>query len=140
MVFALCEKYVFPGIIFEHGIVGQTITHAHLHVIPANGIIKDRVVGDFPGRDTKYLGDRPWPQTIFGNNEQKQEPYLFWRDSVGATMLWDPPAPPQYLRIAVADMLGRPERANWRNMDPELDRRLWSETVSNLSPYFRKGQ
>ncbi len=66
-----------------------------------------------------------------------QKPYLLWNDfGLIFEIIWDPPAPLQYLRIVVADALGRPERANWRNMDPELDKKLWSETVKRLKPYF----
>ena len=49
---------------------------------------------------------------------------------------WNPPAPPQYLRLIVAELLGHPERGNWRNMDPELDKQLGQETVDRLKLYF----
>ena len=136
VVFALREEYVFPGIFFEHGIVGQTINHAHLHVVPANGIITDKVGRDFPECSVTWLGKLRQFHLLCSCYTQKQEPYLFWSDDVGAAVLWNPSAPSQYLRRVVADALGRLERANWQVMDPELDRRLWSETVSRLKPYF----
>src|SRR3989344_1010677 len=67
---------------------------------------------------------------------KRKEPYLLWGDLWGMKVCWNPPAPSQYLRIIVADALRRPERANWRNMDPELDKKLWQETVKRLKPYF----
>ena len=75
-----------------------------------------------------------------GLMKDKQKPYLYWRDAQTLfsqpTVCWDPPAPPQYLRTITAEALGRPERANWREMDPELDRKLGAETVRRLKPYF----
>ena len=69
----------------------------------------------------------------------KKEPYIFWMDSDGQPLVcWNPPiekVPPQYLRTVVAEALDRPERANWHNMDPELDKKLWSETVRRLKTY-----
>src|SRR3989344_3568042 len=36
------------GFIFEHGIVGQTVKHAHIHIVPAQCKITQRVKTDFP--------------------------------------------------------------------------------------------
>lgn len=131
-------------VIFEHGIVGQTIKHAHLHVVPTLCNITDRVYRDFPHSKIVCVehqyGDRYW-EDLRSWYSRRKKPYLFWDDVYssqlsGMKVCWDPPAPSQYLRIVVAEALGRPERANWRTMDPELDRRLWHETVTRLKPYF----
>jgi hypothetical protein len=69
--------------------------------------------------------------------QKRKEPYLLWStpdDELWAC--WNPPAPPQYLRTITAELLGVPERGNWRNMDPELDKQLYTETTLRLRPYF----
>ncbi|MBI2035640.1 MAG: HIT family protein [Candidatus Liptonbacteria bacterium] len=125
---------------FEHGIVGQTIEHAHIHFIPARFSLTPRIRTDFPKVEFQELVFDYQLQLLY---RKRKEPYLLWtdRDSdnhIVWQMCWNPPAPPQYLRIVVAEALGRPERANWRNMDHELDQRLCSETVRRLTPYFKK--
>ncbi len=137
---ALAKEYgIGAEIVFEHGIVGQTIKHAHLHLMPASCNISNKIVTDFLYQDLTIL---PIP-TAFNLLKKlyclRKEPYLLWRDgtSLRTKVLWNPPAPLQYLRTVVAEAVGRPERANWRNMDPELDRKLWSETVKRLKPYFK---
>lgn len=144
---ALLVEYNAP-VIFEHGIVGQTIKHAHIHFVPQVCNVTDRVLADFPGskitRPMKYdPGYRENWQKLRDQYARKQKPYLLWNDGYisrmsGMKVCWNPEAPPQYLRIVVAEELGRPERANWRSMDPELDKRLWQETVARLKPYFQR--
>lgn len=135
-------KEAFPGLMFEHGIVGQTIKHAHLHIMPGQINIASKIRKDFLEKSYKSEGlprDAKFPQYLRDLYYRKQRPYLFWRDtetSYYPIVLWDPPAPSQYLRIITAEAIGRPERANWRTMDPKLDKRLWSDTVRCLKPYF----
>ncbi|MDO8442916.1 MAG: HIT family protein [bacterium] len=132
---AISKEYgVAPGIIFEHGIVGQTVKHAHLHFIPENSDITARILKDFPDSEISIVSSLNELQNLY---TQKQEPYLLWKDS-GArfNVCWNPPAPSQYLRIVVAETVGRPERASWRNMDPELDKKLWTETVVRLPRFL----
>lgn len=138
---ALDREYGKNGsTIFEHGIVGQTIQHAHLHVLPVEFDMTDRVISDFRGVQGTYLryigsfGNLKDPVT---KKDGSPYPYLLWttpRHHIVSMV--NPPAPNQYLRIVAAELLGYPERADWRTMDPELDRRLYSETVTRLKPYF----
>ena len=135
------NEYPPDRMMFEHGIVGQTVQHAHLHILPGRFRLSPKIDEDFPIR--AYERDvlcMSIPLVSLGVlYRQKQKPYLLWKDESTLwyeTVCWDPPAPPQYLRTLTAEALGRPERANWRTMDPELDRRLWSETVRRLKPYF----
>jgi diadenosine tetraphosphate (Ap4A) HIT family hydrolase len=120
--------------LFEHGIVGQTVKHAHLHIVPAMVDMTHRIRADFP--DTKI---EEFEHTAYLREQYTKhpQPYLFWTTPNSTAMVcWNPPAPLQYLRIVAAELRGSPERANWRAMDPKLDRRLWSETVKRLKPYF----
>lgn len=120
-------------LVFEHGIVGQTIEHAHLHFIPETCNITKRVRVDFPQNEIMAIENLDALRALYS---KIKEPYLFWLDSDKARICWNPPAPPQYLRLVIAEALGRHERGNWRNMDHALDKKLWTETVIRLKPYF----
>ena len=124
----------YPVTIFEHGIVGQTVKHAHLHLLPMLVNLTQKIRDAFPGSEFEELQYATHLQELYS---KRQEPYLFWIVPNSKSMVcWNPPAPPQYLRLIIAELLGYPERGNWRNMDPELDKQLWQETVDRLKPYF----
>ncbi len=127
----------YPVTIFEHGIVGQTIKHAHLHLLPTIIDLTLKIRADFPESQFEELQYATHLQELYSKHP---EPYLFWTDSsTGKPMVcWNPPAPPQYLRLITAELLGLSERGNWRNMDPELDKQLGQETVDRLKPYFTR--
>lgn len=128
---------LYPVTLFEHGIVGQTIKHAHLHFLPTVLDLTPRIRSDFPESQIEQIQYVGHLQSLY---RRKLQPYLNWmtgqEGNTEVRVCWDPPAPPQYLRIITAEALGRPERANWRTMDAELDRQLWSETARCLKPYF----
>lgn len=127
----------YPVVIFEHGVVGQTIKHAHLHLLPTQIDLTEKIRSDFPEAEIEELQYAAHLQELYG---KRPEPYLFWTMPNGKSMVcWNPPAPPQYLRLIVAELLGRSERGNWRNMDADLDKRLCDDTVGRLKPYFRGG-
>lgn len=133
---AIATEYGVAPIIFEHGIVGQTVKHAHLHFVPESCDITERVRRDFSDREISVVSSFGELARLYASRS-RQQPYLFWRDSSEiARACWNPPAPPQYLRIVVAETVGRPERASWKDMDPVLDRRLGQETVTRLKRYF----
>ncbi|MBI2635049.1 MAG: HIT family protein [Parcubacteria group bacterium] len=128
-------EYGVRPIIFEHGIVGQTIQHAHLHLLPARIRMCGRIYRDFPNAQICFLDSLKllrWTYDAMGGKK-----YLLWStpENLLKTVI-DPPAPLQYLRLIAAELVGHPERANWRDCDPETDKKLWQETVSRLKPYF----
>lgn len=141
---AIDTEYGIKPLIFEHGIVGQTIQHAHLHLLPTEVFLGSKVTEDFPKAELTRLASFGLIGRLHAETGRK---YLLWNvparpwarnDGVSFfEIVWDPPAPPQYLRTITAELMGRPERGNWRNMDPELDRELWSSTVTRLAPYLR---
>jgi len=134
---AISIEYGIRPIVFEHGIVGQTIQHAHLHLLPAKIHMCGRIYRDFPNAQFWFLDSDSLEILRCNYVMTGIKKYLLWSTPEGLLKAAiDPPAPPQYLRIIAAELLGRPERGNWRNMDPELDKRLWQETVSRLKPYF----
>lgn len=131
----LYKEYGKVSVVFEHGIVGQSIKHAHIHVVPENIFLSDKIFQDFPDSGTSAITEL---YTISVLYSKINKPYLLLKQFGSLwNVIWDPPAPLQYLRTISAEALGRPERANWRTMDPELDKKLWSETVRRLKPYFK---
>lgn len=133
--YSIRREYGIRPIILEHGIVGQTIQHAHLHLLPAKIRLCGRIYKDFPNSQICFLDSINLLRCNY--NMTGGEKYLFWSTPEGLLKaVIDPPAPPQYLRLIAAELLGYPERGNWRNMDPELDKRLIQETVNRLKPYF----
>lgn len=142
---ALTQKYkleqarqsLYPITLFEHGIVGQTIKHAHLHLLPTILDLTQKIQDDFPESKIEELQYASHLQELY---RKRPEPYLYWgsgeENNSKARVCWNPNAPAQYLRIITAQALNRPERANWRQMDAELDRKLWTETVKRLRPHF----
>lgn len=129
-------EYGIRPIVFEHGIVGQTIQHAHLHLLPAKIRLCGRIYRDFPSSQVCFLDSLKllkWTYDVMGGKK-----YLFWSTPEGLLKaIIDPPAPLQYLRLIAAELTGHPEYGNWRNMDPEIDKQRWQETVNRLKPYFR---
>ncbi|MBU6500495.1 MAG: hypothetical protein KGJ89_01545 [Patescibacteria group bacterium] len=129
----LCE-YESPVTIVEHGKVAQTIPHAHIHIIPFDIKPSVAIAKDFPNAEVESFYPLSKLATLYQKNPR---PYLFWiGHDEGPQVCWNPPAESMYWRIVAAKALGRPERANWRTMDPELDRQLWSETVERFKPYY----
>lgn len=128
-------EYGIRPIVFEHGIVGQTIQHAHLHLLPARIRMCDRIYKDFPNSQICFLDSLKllrWNYKFTGGKK-----YLLWSTPEGMIkVVMDPQAPPQYLRLIAAELTGHPEYGNWRNMDPELDKQRWQDTVTRLKPYF----
>lgn len=134
IIAAMTKAYGEPPVRFEHGIVGQSVKHAHVHFVPKQLSITQRINKDFGRNRSKPIGD----MLMIAHNYRKGNlPYLTWKDSDNKTMVcWDPPAPRQYLRIVVADALGTPERADWTKADKEIDHQLRQKTVQTLKPYF----
>ena len=135
---ALMKEYAMRSVtLFEHGIVGQTVPHAHLHLIPEAVAIGGRVRNDFPRHLIEEFADF---RAFYFAYALEQRPYLLWKEQGGRiSVCWRPPAPSQYLRIVVAEALEKPERANWRTMDATVDRKLYLETVSRLKSYIPQG-
>jgi len=131
---AISEEYGGGVTLFEHGIVGQTIKHAHLHLIPASIDMTERIISDFPHCDIHELKDFQQLRKLYC---VYQSPYLFWSRPDGRYMVcWNPSAPDMYLRLLATELLGVPERGNWRDMDPILDKKLREDTQERLIPYF----
>lgn len=130
----LKREYRMPTTVFEHGIVGQTIKHAHLHFLPAYLDLGRKIRQDFPKSEIQTVPNLRGLQRLY---QARQEPYLLWStDPHLYSICWNPPAAPQYFRTIAAKMLNVPNRADWKNMDPLLDKVLADNTVNRIAPYF----
>lgn len=125
--------------IFEHGIAGQSVFHAHLHIIPVRAEFTDGVRKDFIWKElvTLPVMQSSWIK-IAEEYKKRNKPYLLWKDAgLGLKVLWDPRnVPLQYFRILLFRSIKQPELANWRTVDPNEDRKRRRETIKTLKPYF----
>lgn len=141
---AMKEEYMYEYVVlgrrpvfFEHGDVGQTIKHAHLHVVPTHVDVLSYVAKSLgEGKETASLND-------LRKVRESHRYYIFCTDRLGKMFVFpvsDPEKiPRQYLRLVLAKLVGRPERANWKTMDMGIDFTLWSSTRDRLRPYFLEG-
>lgn len=121
--------------IFEHGIVGQTINHAHLHILPDSFNLTPKIRSDFPDCEIQLINNFQELRKLY---KKRKEPYLFWSTSLSEYLVcWNPPAPPEYLRLKAAELLDVPERGSWRKMDSVLDKSLAEDTLRRLIPAFK---
>lgn len=90
--------------IFEHGIIGQTVFHAHTHFLPFKGKISDIV----PEKECIH--------EIQSLDEIKTEKYLFIE--ISKKYLIDTKIGfPRFFRDRFAEALGAKERGNWKQTE-----------------------
>ena len=136
IIAALEDIYKTGWVAFEHGIFGQSITHAHLHVLPFPSRLYPHVRHDFPDAQIVRLAG---PEGLSRAWSRRSEPYLYWESSLEPPhVCWVGSAPDQkqYFRKLIACEMGRPDRADWRIVDPTADRKLYLETVARLKLYL----
>lgn len=93
-----------------------------------------RILKDFPQSTAGWI---PSLYLLKNTRQSASEPYLIWKNrSNEFKVCWDPPAPKQYFRTVIAEAIGCPEKADYRNIDPEEDKRLCLETVERLKPHL----
>lgn len=128
----LTEAYNQQPIFFEHGIVGQTIRHAHMHAAPTAVDLLPRIKADLEG--SVFTG---WKQITtlkeIQSTFQQVGSYLFYENCNSERFLFEIFNYPQYLRVVLAEEAGVPERGDWRKMDRLLDDELMLNTRKKLS-------
>ncbi len=130
------QKTGLPPLSFEHGVVGQSIAHAHAHIVPANFQPLPYVRYAFPSAKIEVVRSYKEICETYG---QGARPYLYWRDGAElpskplSYVCWNPPAPEKYFRILLAqEHFHEPRRADWRTCDPDEDRKLIRESMSRI--------
>ena len=121
------QKVYGPHIFVEHGVIGQTVLHAHMHAIPfpREKDLFEEYARNFPKYrqldSLKELKDVWTKEGVYLYYEINTHKFAFFTHIV-----------PQYARIAVANKLGVPERANWRTMPRKLDEMLIKNAIEKL--------
>jgi diadenosine tetraphosphate (Ap4A) HIT family hydrolase len=124
---AMTSAYGRAPIVFEHGVIGQTVRHAHLHVVPSPVDLFARIVKDFP--DYGRVSTLAAVQETF----QREGAYLYYENAAGEKHVFHIFKWPQYLRIVLAEEVGHPERGDWKKMDPLLDAEMMLDTWKKLA-------
>lgn len=95
---------------FEHGKVGQTVFHSHVHLLPCKCKETDII---FEGPDKlKEINDFKNLKTIFENDGQ----YLFFSVSGDKYVVDCSIGAPRFFRDRFANALDCSERADWKEM------------------------
>lgn len=95
---------------FEHGIIGQTVFHSHIHLLPFTGKTED-IVPEGSNR-IKPL------HSLFDLNEifEKEKGYLFFSIQDKMYVVDRILGAPRFFRDRFAKALGEVERGNWKTM------------------------
>lgn len=96
---------------FEHGKIGQTVFHAHVHLMPFKGEAAS-IVPEGKGKLVK-IRDLAILRDIFKKNGQ----YLFFSIGSSRWLVANDLGTPRFFRDRFAKALGRPERGNWKLME-----------------------
>lgn len=95
---------------FEHGVIGQTVFHSHVHFLPFKGSVKD-IVPEGENRLKKLL-------SIFDLKEifESEKGYLFFSIEDKMYTVDQILGQPRFFRDRFAKAVGKPERGNWKTM------------------------
>lgn len=100
---------------FEHGKIGQSIVHSHVHMLPFIGEPTQIVIEG--GDHLKKIGDIKDVKKFF----ELEDKYLFFSIEDGGWVVDTELGFPRFFRDRFAEALGRPERANWKEMHTNKD-------------------
>lgn len=95
---------------FEHGKIGQTVFHSHVHLLPFQGTSSDIVP---EGLDmVKPIANLALLRDVFSREGQ----YLFFSIGPDMWIVRTELGAPRFFRDRFAKALGHPERGNWKEM------------------------
>ncbi|MFH1065277.1 MAG: HIT family protein [Nanoarchaeota archaeon] len=124
---AITTAYQKP-MYFEHGIVGQTVPHAHMHCVPSNAdLLPGLLMRNYSIKGRRVLSSELGLKDVvkdFG-------PYYYYEHS-GFKIAFDVNVSEMALRIALADTLDIPEAADWRNVNKSDDEKSMKKTIEKL--------
>ena len=95
-------------ICFEHGIIGQSVPHAHLQILPSTCDLFQTLKMKYPFYfEMDNLDD-------LGKVYDERRVYLFYENQQSTKYAFIMDAIPQYLRLVAAEQMGRTPRGDWR--------------------------
>lgn len=100
---------------FEHGKLGQTVFHCHIHLLPFYGA-SDKIVPEGKAY-MNSLSNIQQLREVFDRDEQ----YLFFSVEDQAWTVDTALAAPRFFRDRFAQALGNPERGNWKVMHEDVE-------------------
>lgn len=109
-VSAFVQKHYGSASTFEHGKIGQSVFHSHVHILP------------FEGEPTQIVPEGLDHCTPLSKIEdlrslyRREGMYLFFSIGNRRWMVDTSLAAPRFFRDRFAAALGRPERGNWKEM------------------------
>jgi diadenosine tetraphosphate (Ap4A) HIT family hydrolase len=122
-----------PVAIFEHGKFGQTVYHSHIHFLPFEGDTEDIIP-----EGTEYL--RPLAKLADLYDVFAQDGGYLLLGVSGKLWTVDPElAAPRFFRDRFANVLGGPERGNWKTAhhDPHIMHQM-SQDNHNVQKLWRQ--
>lgn len=131
------EKEYGKSISFEHGIIGQSVPHAHLQILPSNTDIFSALQHKYPFY--KKLDALEQLREIY----RERRVYLYYENQQREMFVFYMDAIPQYLRLVAAQEMGRTPRGDWKawRSDPDcarIDDLLMEQTVERLGRLLKK--
>ncbi|MDD4877522.1 MAG: HIT family protein [Candidatus Nanoarchaeia archaeon] len=128
---AVTSAYQKP-MYFEHGIVGQTVPHAHIHCVPTDrDLLPALMLRNYSIKaNRKINSEKDLKQVLhdFG-------PYYFYECS-GVKMAFDVNSHEGPMRSALANALGTPELADWQSFNRRADEKSMKNTIEKLKEFF----
>lgn len=103
-----------PVGVFEHGIVGQTVFHAHTHLLPFNHKTSEIIENQNNLKQINSLNDI---QKEFEINKK----YLFLENNDKIYLVDTSLAFPRFFRDIYSEILGAKERANWKESENNIE-------------------
>ncbi len=118
-----------PVAVFEHGVTGQTVFHAHMHFLPFKGIIEDLIPEIDYLIKIKILKDLILEFTVLGR-------YMYTELNDHKWLVEPSLGFPTFFRQRYAKALGVPERADWR--EASQDKKLVKQMEKDVKRLQKK--
>jgi hypothetical protein len=130
------RKNYGPTVCFEHGIIGQTVPHAHFQILPSSTDLFQTLSQKYPFY--RKLGNLADLEGVYNDRRV----YLYYENQENKKVAFIMDTIPQYMRFVAAEAIGNAPRGDWKEWraDPDCARKddeLISETVRELRRELR---